>query len=129
MTATLLVSAAGVFRLGTYSASFSNYGRCVEVYAPGVAVTSAWLYSGTNTIQGISMFSPHVADVGVQYKSLYGDVASSTINSWITGNATSGVIRSNPLGRSSLLLATPDVQAPPPPDPYEPPPCRTCDIL
>ena len=107
-------------------ASFSNYGGCVELYAPGVNVTSAWLYGGTNTISGTSMASPHVAGVAAQYKSLYGDYGSSTINSWITGNATSGVIRSNPSGTPNLLLATPDVQAPPPPS--EPPPCSSCHI-
>lgn len=123
-------SASGVLTVAASNssdtrASFSNYGGCVEVYAPGVNVTSAWIYGGTNTISGTSMASPHVAGVAAQYKSLYGDVASSTINSWITGNATSGVIRSNPSGTPNLLLATPDVQAPPP---YEPPPCSGCQI-
>jgi subtilisin family serine protease len=44
-------------------ASFSNYGTCVDILAPGVNVTSSW-YSGdaaTNTISGTSMATPHVA--------------------------------------------------------------------
>ncbi|HET8640739.1 MAG TPA: S8 family peptidase [Pseudonocardiaceae bacterium] len=85
-------------------ASFSNYGSCVEVYAPGVAVLSSWINSGTNTISGTSMASPHVAGVGVLYKSNFGDVASSTLNTWIINNATTGVIRSNPTGTPNRLL-------------------------
>ncbi len=41
-------------------ASFSNYGTCVDILAPGVAVTSAWLENGINTISGTSMATPHV---------------------------------------------------------------------
>ena len=44
-------------------ASFSNYGSCVDLFAPGVGTTSAWYTNdtATNTISGTSMASPHVA--------------------------------------------------------------------
>ena len=84
-------------------ATFSNFGSCVEVYAPGVAVTSTWLNGGTNTISGTSMASPHVAGVAALYKS-GGDAASSTINSWLLDNSTSGVIKGNPSGTANRLL-------------------------
>ena len=50
---------------GDRAATFSNYGTCVDLYAPGVAITSAWSTSPTavNTIDGTSMASPHVAGV------------------------------------------------------------------
>ncbi len=87
-------------------ASFSNYGSCVDGYAPGVAIKSAWINSSTNTISGTSMASPHVAGVATLYKARYGDTASSTIVSWINSNATSNVIKSNPTGTPNRLLNT-----------------------
>jgi subtilisin family serine protease len=87
-------------------ASFSNYGSCVDGYAPGVSIKSAWYSSNTatNTISGTSMASPHVAGVGALYKSANGDASSATVASWINSNATAGVIRSNPSGTPNRLL-------------------------
>ena len=85
-------------------ASFSNWGSCVDGWAPGVSIKSAWLSRGTRTISGTSMASPHVAGVGALYKSNFGDAASSTISTWINNNATAGVIRSNPSGTPNRLL-------------------------
>jgi subtilisin family serine protease len=104
-------SASGVFTTAASDktdlrASFSNFGSCVEGYAPGVAIKSAWLNGGTRTISGTSMATPHVTGVGALYKSDFGDTASSTIVSFIISNATTGVIRSNPSGTPNRLLFT-----------------------
>jgi subtilisin family serine protease len=50
-------------------ASFSNYGACVDILAPGVGVTSAWYTSNsaTNTISGTSMATPHVVGAAALY--------------------------------------------------------------
>ncbi|HEX8392309.1 MAG TPA: S8 family peptidase [Longimicrobium sp.] len=85
-------------------ASFSNYGACTDVYAPGVNVLSAWLNSGTNTISGTSMASPHAAGVGALYKSAFGDAASSTIVTWIINNATPNAVTGNPANTPNRLL-------------------------
>jgi subtilisin family serine protease len=85
-------------------ASFSNYGSCVDGYAPGVSIRSAWYTGGTATASGTSMASPHVAGVGALYKSTFGDAASSTVASWINANATPNVIRFNRTGTPNRLL-------------------------
>jgi subtilisin family serine protease len=85
-------------------ASYSNWGSCVELYAPGSSITSTWLNGGTNTISGTSMASPHVAGVAALYKATYGDASYSTIRSWLINNATASVISGNVSGTPNRLL-------------------------
>ncbi|WEV28946.1 S8 family peptidase [Streptomyces sp. 71268] len=85
-------------------ASFSNYGRCVETYAPGVSITSARMGGGSTSMNGTSMASPHAAGVAALYKANNGDASSATINSWVTSNATPDVITGNVTGTPNRLL-------------------------
>jgi subtilisin family serine protease len=89
-------------------APFSNTGYCVDLQAPGVAITSAWIgsASATNTISGTSMASPHVAGAAALYLSttpgaLPRDVAVALIN-----GATQDVLTAVPVGTRNLLLYT-----------------------
>jgi subtilisin family serine protease len=88
----------------TARASYSNYGSCVDIYAPGSAITSTWSNGGTNSISGTSMASPHVAGVAALYKATYGDASQATIDAWLSNNATSGVVTGNPSGTVNKLL-------------------------
>ncbi len=85
-------------------ASYSNYGSCIDIYAPGSSITSAWYGGGTKSISGTSMASPHVAGVAALYKATYGDASQSTIDSWLKNNATNGVVKSNRSGTVNKLL-------------------------
>jgi subtilisin family serine protease len=87
-------------------ASYSNWGSCVEIYAPGSSITSAWSTSSTatKTISGTSMASPHVAGVAALYKATHGDASQATLNSWLQNNASQNKISGNPTGTPNLLL-------------------------
>ena len=85
-------------------ASYSNWGTCVEAYAPGSAIVSDFLGGTTMSLSGTSMASPHVAGVAVLYKATFGDQPSATVSNWILTNATSGVITGNPGGTPNRLL-------------------------
>ncbi|HET7461964.1 MAG TPA: S8 family serine peptidase [Longimicrobium sp.] len=82
---------------------FSNFGSCVDLYAPGEGITSAWLYGGTNTIDGTSMASPHVAGAAAQYLEGNPWAAPSTVAAYIVSNATPNRI-SNPTWPTPNLL-------------------------
>jgi subtilisin family serine protease len=87
-------------------ASYTNYGSCVDIYAPGSSVISTWHTSttATNTISGTSMAAPHAAGVAARYKATYGNAATVTIDSWIKNRATLNVITGNPTGTPNRLL-------------------------
>jgi subtilisin family serine protease len=87
-------------------ASYTNYGSCVDIYAPGSSIISTW-YTGTsatNTISGTSMAAPHAAGVAARYKATYGNAATATIDTWIKNRATLNVITGNPTGTPNRLL-------------------------
>lgn len=74
-------------------ASYSNYGTCLDLFAPGSQITSAWSSSdsATNTISGTSMASPHVSGVAALLLQ-GGDRAPASVASTIVGDATSGLV-------------------------------------
>ncbi|WP_028472766.1 S8 family serine peptidase [Nocardioides alkalitolerans] len=86
-------------------ASFSNYGSCVDIVAPGEGITSAWTGGGTRTISGTSMASPHVAGGAALYLEENPSASPAQVTSGLTGAASSGKI-SNPKGSPNLLLHT-----------------------
>jgi subtilisin family serine protease len=79
-------------------ASFSNHGSCVDLYAPGVAITSTWINNADsdNTISGTSMACPHVAGVALKFVAEYPGVDQAGIFDLIIANTTKDKIKSNP---------------------------------
>jgi subtilisin family serine protease len=71
---------------------FSNYGRCVDLYAPGSGIASAWHTSSTatNTLDGTSMASPHVAGVAALYLQGNTTAAPATVAAAIVNSAYTG---------------------------------------
>ena len=84
-------------------AVFSNWGRCVDIYAPGAEILSTGAGGGTATFSGTSMASPHVAGAMALEKA-YGDRRSSQINRRLIRHATVRLVTDNPLGTPNQLL-------------------------
>jgi len=90
-------------------ASFSSFGRCTDLFAPGVLITSAWIGSdtATRTISGTSMAAPHVAGVTNLYLSLNPTATPTQTKSVIPATATQNLINLN-CGANQACLASPN---------------------
>jgi len=100
-------------------ASYSNYGSCVDIFAPGSAITSAWNTgsSATSTISGTSMASPHVAGVSALVAETNPAASPAAIAAFLAGSATANRIGSVGAGSPNLLvysLGTGSAAEPPP---------------
>jgi subtilisin family serine protease len=86
--------------------SWSNYGSCVDWFAPGSAITSAWYSSNTatNTISGTSMASPHTAGVAALYLQSNPGASPATVATALYANTTKGVVKSSNTTNNHLLF-------------------------
>jgi aqualysin 1 len=132
--------------------SFSNFGSCVNIFAPGTSITSAWHTSNTatNTISGTSMASPHVAGVAALYLQTNTGASPAAVGNAIINNATTGRLSGIGTGSPNRLLYSlfgsgpaptptpvpptptpvPPTPTPVPPTPTPPPggaPCTNCE--
>jgi subtilisin family serine protease len=89
-----------------YRASFSNWGTCVDLFAPGAGITSAWHTSSTatNTIGGTSMASPHVAGVAALVLQSNPAASPAAVADFIKTRATPNRLYSVGTGSPNLLL-------------------------
>jgi subtilisin family serine protease len=87
-------------------ASFSNFGTCLDLFAPGQGILSAWFTSNTATatLSGTSMASPHVAGVAALYKQANPSASATTIRNAIVNNATTNVVTNAGTGSPNRLL-------------------------
>ena len=86
--------------------SFSNFGTCLDIFAPGSGILSAWFSSdtATATLSGTSMASPHVAGVAALYKQANPSASATTVRNAIVNNATTNVITNAGTGSPNRLL-------------------------
>jgi subtilisin family serine protease len=100
-------------------ASFSNFGTCLDIFAPGQGITSAWSTSNTatNTISGTSMATPHVAGGAALVLAGSPTASPATVRNTMVANATPGVVSNPGSGSPNLLLFTGSGAPPPPPPP------------
>lgn len=85
-------------------ASFSNYGSCVDWFAPGVGITSDWLNGGTNTISGTSMATPHTTGVAALYLQSNPGASPATVASALAANTTKGIVANSKTTNNNLLF-------------------------
>ncbi|MDT5027858.1 MAG: hypothetical protein QOE61_4284, partial [Micromonosporaceae bacterium] len=94
-------------------ASWANYGTCVDIFAPGVNITSSWYTNttATNTISGTSMATPHVVGAAALVLGANPSWTPQQVRDYLVNNATSGVVVSPGTGSPNKLLYV--VNAPP----------------
>lgn len=87
-------------------ASYSNYGACVDIFAPGTDITSLWYNSATatQTISGTSMASPHVAGVAALYLAQHPNALPADVSAALVAGAGSGKVKSPGSASPNKLL-------------------------
>ena len=105
----------GASTLSDERAYFSNYGKCNDIFAPGLNILSTWIGSkyAVNTISGTSMASPHVAGLLAYYLSLQpsidsdyavAEISPKKLKENIISIATKGALSDVPRNTENLLI-------------------------
>jgi subtilisin family serine protease len=86
--------------------SFSNFGVCLDIFAPGSGILSAYFSSdtATATLSGTSMASPHVAGVAALYKQFNPGASATTTRNAIVNGSTTNVVTGAGSGSPNRLL-------------------------
>ncbi|MBA2529873.1 MAG: S8 family serine peptidase, partial [Euzebyales bacterium] len=92
-------------------ASFSNFGGCLDLFAPGVRIPSTWWTSDTATtsLSGTSMASPHVAGVAAQLLDANPTATPTVVAQALRQQATTGAVTDPGTGSPDLALYSADV--------------------
>lgn len=95
-------------------ASFSNYGSCLDLFAPGVQITSAGITSDSavKTYSGTSMASPHVAGIAAAVFGRFPTATQAQIQTIVIGDATVGRVSDTKGSPNRLAFTSLDTPAP-----------------
>ena len=110
------VSPASASRILTVAASdkndvrstFSNFGDCVDIFAPGTSIISTSEDGTVKVLSGTSMASPHVAGVAALYLDAYPSLTAAEVMDLIIGEAANDII-ANVNGSPNLFVNTQNV--------------------
>ncbi|MFC4426125.1 S8 family peptidase [Deinococcus navajonensis] len=101
------ITVGATTRSDSRDTTYSNYGSCLDLFAPGTGITSTWIGSttATNTISGTSMATPHVAGAAALLVAA-GYTTTSSVTSAMMNNATTSKVTSAGTGSPNRLLYT-----------------------
>lgn len=113
----------GATQSNDYLPSWSNYGVCIDIYAPGVGVVGASAENDYALISqsGTSGSTPLVTGVAAVYYSKYGFTSASEVTNMIRNTAVYGVIQNLAVSPANRFLNIAAMVPPPPPPPPSPP--------
>jgi len=96
----------GATEIGDTKATYTNFGTCVDINAPGSLITAGWYLgaSSTRTISGTSMASPHVAGAAAVYRGLYPTATVAQVTAALVSTATPDVLTNLNVGTPNKLL-------------------------
>jgi subtilisin family serine protease len=98
----------GAIKNNDMRASFSNYGKCLDIFAPGQGILSAWIGSDTaaGTLDGTSMAAPHVCGAAALYRQAFPNATPQQVRDELVKNATKNKVQGAGVGSPSDLIYT-----------------------
>ncbi|XP_019622458.1 PREDICTED: proteinase T-like [Branchiostoma belcheri] len=96
------ITVAATNAVDKFSTTFSNYGTCVDILAPGEDIQSAWINSNYSVMSmtGTSQAAPHVAGVIARYLSYFRDstgiISPETVRNWVVGLSSKDMVQEIP---------------------------------